>query len=71
MNRMLQKCLYMVCAGLCSLTLCSQAFADDCQKLAKIEAWTTGIKELTEQMNQQQWKEALKTAEFRMGMADI
>ncbi|MBQ9395927.1 MAG: hypothetical protein IJU23_10500 [Proteobacteria bacterium] len=68
MNRMLRKCLYTVCAGLCSLTLCSQAFADDCQKLAKIEAWTTGIKELTEQMNQQQWKEALKTAE---GMSNI
>ena len=71
MNRMLRKCLYTVCAGVCSLTLCSAAFADDCERLAKIEAWTSGLTTLKDQMTQQQWNEALKTAEFRMGMADI
>ena len=49
--------------GVCGLTICTSAFADDCLNLAENAPWNEGMTTLSGQMTEKQWDDALKTAE--------
>ena len=48
---------------LCSLLLCTHAFADACSNLDGNAQWNEGMTTLSAQLTAKQWNEALKTAE--------
>ncbi len=58
------NCAHMwLWGGLCGLTICTSAFADDCLNLAENAPWNEGMTTLSGQMTEKQWDDALKTAE--------
>ncbi len=62
-NQSLPAPLFFILSLLSVLLLAGYAHADDCQRLHEIDAWNDGLSNLGNQVTQQQWDEALQTAE--------
>ncbi len=63
LSKEIHKFVYVIAVGMCCLFWSSHAHADDCLRLAEIEAWNEGLAVLNAQISQERWDDSLKTAE--------
>ncbi len=69
-HRIMGHGLCALTVGMCGLMFSSVAFADDCQRIGSNPSWKSGMAKLSEQTNQKQWNDALKTAENLSAICD-
>ena len=59
MNRISRLCLYMACAGVCSLLLAWTAYADSCDNLDRNKSWVATFTKLNGALDNKDWNGAL------------